>query len=266
MDFNAALQSFAHINNQFGGVLDTALLIFARMVGFTLFGPIFNRKNIPVIFKVVMAIFLTSALLWVIPVGAHGSFSKGEAFYFVVQMIINLTIGTFIGFIASMILETVFAAGNLLTNQIGLSQAMFQDPATNQQTMILEALFSMLTIVVFLNMGGMYWMILALKRSFTLFPLYQIQQPLFTVVDLDYVVQLSGNIFTVGVLLIAPVIVVTMAVDIILGIVNRAAQNMPVFQLSFALKPSIGIAVMLVTLPIFLEALVNYLNKYANIF
>ena len=51
-----------------------------------------------------------------------------------------------------------------------------------------------------------------------------------------------------------------------LGIVNRTAQQMPVFQLSFALKPSIGIAIMLLTLTTFIQALSDYLNDYAKIF
>lgn len=265
-DFNAALQSFAAFNAQFGGVMDTGLLVFARMLGFVVFGPIFNRKNLPFIFKVGMAIFLTSTLLWIVPNTPHASFSDGASVYFLLQLIINATIGAFIGFIANLILQAIFSAGNLMTNQIGLSQAMFQDPATNSQSMILEAMFSLLAIVVFINLGGFHWMILALKKSFVLFPVHNIQQPLFTVIDMDYLVLLSGNVFTIGVLLIAPIIVVTMAVDIILGIVNRAAQQMPVFQLSFALKPSIGAAVLLATLPIFMDAIVRYLSEHADIF
>ena len=270
MNFTAVLQEFGKLNAQFGGVLDTSLLIFARMMGLTFFGPIFNRKNIPAMFKVIAAVFFTGAMLWSIPVGPHESFtstsSPAEGFYFMLRIVINLTVGTTIGFIASMILETVFSAGNLLTNQLGLSQAIFQDPATNQQSMIMETVFSLFTICIFFKLGGMYWLILAMKKSFTLMPLYQIQQPLFSVIDMDYLVTLSGNVFTVGVIMIAPVIVVTMAIDIILGIVNRAAQQMPVFQMSFVLKPSIGIAVMLITLHVFLDAIIRYFNKYSNIF
>jgi len=83
---------------------------------------------------------------------------------------------------------------------------------------------------------------------------------------MDYLVQITGNALMIGTQLVAPVMVVTIAVDLILGVINRTAQQIQVFQLSFALKPSIGMAVFLITLPIFLKVLENYLTDYASIF
>lgn len=266
MDFQAALNSFGALHQHFGPILDTALLVFIRCLSFMFFGPIFNRKNLPVVVKIIAAIYFTSTLLWLVPVDKHGSFHEGDHAHFILQIVSNITIGALIGFIANMILQAAYSAGSLMNNQIGLSSANIMDPSTGKNAMLLEPLFSLLTILLFIHLGGVHWMILALKKSFTVFPLYQINQPITEVIQLDYLILVSSNVITVAVQFMAPILVVTMSVDLILGIVNRAAQQMPVFQLSFALKPAIGAAVLLVTLPIFLETLTQYLNDYAGIF
>jgi len=267
MQFEAAMQSFGLIHKQFGPVLDGLLLLFFRMFSFATTGPIFNRRNMPIMVKLCAAVYLTGTLAWLVPPDQHGPLAQGGSYPpFLIQMVLNIVIGAFLGFISDLILQSAYSAGNFMNNQMGLSSAMMMDPSSGKQTMLLEALFSYITIVLFLYLGGMHWMIAALRRSLDVFPLYAMQQPITKVIDLSYLIMLSGNVLLVGVEMVAPVIVVTMAVDIMLGIVNRTAQQMPVFQLSFALKPSIGIAIMWVTLSVFIQVLSNYLNDHARLF
>ncbi len=266
MHFDAAMQSFALLHKELGPVVDGVFLMFFRMLAFATTGPIFNRKNIPMIIKVSMAMFFTGAMAWMITPETHGPLSGGQYPPYLIQLVLNIVVGALLGFIADMILQAAYAAGNVMNNQIGLSSAMIMDPASGKQAMLLETLFNNITILLFMHLGGMQWMLAALKRSFQIFPLYGLQQPIIQVISLDYLIQVSGNILLIGVQLVSPIMVITMAVDLILGIMNRTAQQMPVFQLSFALKPSIGIAVMLVTLTSFLQALSNFLNEYSRIF
>jgi flagellar biosynthesis protein FliR len=259
--------AFGLLHKQYGPMLDGLLLMFFRILAFAITGPIFNRRNIPILIKLSAAMFLTGTLAWMIPPDTQGPLTPaGQYAPYLLQMFMNITVGAFIGFIADMILQAAYSAGNTMNNQIGLSSAMIMDPSQGKQTMLLETMFSYITIVIFIYLGGIHWMIMALKRSFDTFPLYTIQQPIAQVIDLSYLITLSSNVVLIGVQLVAPIIVVTMAVDLMLGIVNRTAQQMPVFQLSFALKPSIGIAIMLMTLTTFIKALSDYLNDYSKIF
>ncbi|HEY9686324.1 MAG TPA: flagellar biosynthetic protein FliR [Coleofasciculaceae cyanobacterium] len=267
MQFEAAMQAFGLLHKQYGPILDGALLMFGRMLGFVSTGPIYNRKNIPFMLKIMSAFFFTGALLWLVPPDQHGPLShNGQYGPYLLQLAMNIIVGALLGFMADMILQAVYAAGSLMTNQIGLSSAMLLDPSSGKQSMIMESLFGYLTTMLFIYLGGIQWMIVALKRSFSVFPLYTIQMPITQVIDITYLITLSGNILLIGVQLVSPIMIVTIAVDLMLGIVNRTAQQMPVFQLSFALKPSIGIAVLLLTLPTFLKAVINFLNDYSNIF
>lgn len=266
--FSVLLNEIGFLSRQFDVAVDSGFLVFCRMLGFMLIAPIFGRKDIPFTCKVGMALMLSLILLWVLPVNpsqASRMISEDTMLY-TLQVFINASIGFFLGFIATAIMDVVGAAGSMMNNQIGLSSAMMFDPSTRQQVALTEKLFSFIALLVFFHIGGAYWIISALKRSFEIFPLYTLQPDFTGQVSLDYIIQITGNSIAIATQLVAPILVVTMAIDLILGIVNRTAQQIQVFQLSFALKPCIGIAAFLLTLPIFIKLLENYLSDYAAIF
>lgn len=266
--FSGALQNMAMFAHQFAYIEDLGLLIFARLMGFMMVAPVLGRKDIPFPIKMGFALMLTAVFIPVLPLDAakNGGISSDNILWYVLQLLMNATVGLFIGMIAAWIMEAVNAAGSMMNNQIGLSSAMMFDPSSRQQVAILDKLFGFIGLTVFFQIGGLYWLISALHRSFEIFPVYSIRPDIIGNVSIDYLVTITGNSLVIGTILVAPVIVVTIAVDMILGIVNRTAQQIQVFQLSFGLKPSIGMAAFLLTMPIFLKLLEHYFNDYARIF
>ena len=262
MQFDAALNGFTTLYTQYGSMLDAGLLILSRTLAFMQMGPIFNRKDVAFNVKIAFAIFLSITLLWIIPVENPKGFSTGQILPFLALIFMNITVGLTLGFISDLIMKTVSAAGSMMNNQIGLSSAITFDPSSRTQVMIIDRLFSFIGLMLFFHLGGAYWVIQALERSFDVFPLFSIYQDIANEISIKYVILISSNIIIIATQFVAPIIVVTMSIDLILGIVNRTAQQMPVFQLSFAMKPSIGVAVMLATLPIFLQSLKNFLTDF----
>ncbi len=266
MEFDAILQGFGSLFTNYGSLIDAGLLIFARIITFLFTCPLFNRKDIPFPIKLNFGIFLTVIFLWLVPIENPISPTSGNLFHFLLLIIMNTIVGGIIGFTADMILKAISAAGSLMNSQIGLSSAVLFDPSSKAQVMILDRFFALLGILIFMHIGGIFWIINALERSFEIFPLFSLYQDIVGSIDMSYLVLLSANVMLVATQLVAPVILVTMSIDVILGIVNRTAQQMPVFQLSFALKPSVGISVLLATLPIFLKAIRDFLSDFSFIF
>lgn len=266
--FTNFLNEIHHVHELFHTVVDMGFLMFCRMLGFVIMAPVFGRKDIPFNIKLGFALLLTWVLVWVHPIEAvqNKQIDGNNVMTYALQIIMNVTVGYFIGFIAGTILEVINSAGSIMNNQIGLSSAMMFDPSTRQQVALTERLFNFIALMVFFQVGGMYWVISALERSFEVFPLHLVGQDIAGEVSFDYLVQITGNCIAIGTQLVAPVIVVTLGVDLILGIVNRTAQQIQVFQLSFALKPCIGLAAFLVSLPIFMRMVEYYLHDYAHIF
>ncbi len=263
--FSIVLNEIGMISKQFDLMIDQAFLIFSRVIGMMIVAPVFGRKDVPFNIKLGFAMILSLVMVWVVPV-QKGGVDAENAFQFVLQIFSNASIGFIIGYIAQAIVIAINSAGSFVNNQVGLSSAMMFDPGTSQQVALMEKFYGFIGLILFFQIGGVYWILSAIMRSFEIFPLHMVQHNLPAQISLDYMVQISGNSLLIGTVLAAPVFVVTMAVDMILGIVNRTAQQIQVFQLSTALKPCIGVAVILVTMQIFVRMAEHYLRDYAHIF
>lgn len=262
--FQVALNEIAALNGQFEAFFDMGFLVFSRVIAFISTAPLFGRKDIPFNIKISVAIAL-SILFTLLHPPHPPSFENNATIYFILLMM-NGLVGYVIGFIANTILTTISSSGSIMNNQIGLSSAMAMDPGTKQQTTILENLFSFIGLVTFFHVGGLYWILDALFRSFEIFPLYVIQQDIIGEINYQYLIRITGNTLAIAVQLVAPVMMLTLAIDLVLGIVNRTAQQIQVFQLSFGLKPSVGTAALLVTLPFFFKVVQDFLMDYAQFY
>jgi flagellar biosynthesis protein FliR len=267
MNFTNAISGFVTLHQQYAPILDGWLLIFSRLLAFTHLAPVFNRKDMPFQFKLGFAVLLTSILVWVSPLdNAHARGSGDSLWIFFWQIVSNVTVGGVIGYIGYLLMAAISAAGSTMSSQIGLSSAMMFDPASRTQTALLDPLFSLMATVLYIHMGGVEWMLKAFQRSLTVFPLHTVIHDWPRLIDIHYIITLAGNTLVLGVQFVAPVFLTAMVVDIMLGIVNKAAQQIPVFQLSYSIKPVIGFAALWLTLPQLLDLFEKYLRDHARLF
>jgi flagellar biosynthetic protein FliR len=237
------------------------ILILARVLSFILIAPVFRRKEVQSMIKVGFSMIIAYIMLQIIDIG---TVPTDVPFIFLLFM--NVTVGLFLSLITRMIFSTVQAAGDMANNQMALSSASVFDPGSRVQTSIIGRITGMLAIVVFINVGGLYWLISGIERSFTMFPLFDATPALVTQVTLEYWIYVSANIIFIGFQMVAPVIITTLAIDIILGVISKTAPQINVFQLSFVFKPTVGSMVLLATLPLFYRLLETYFLDHALLF
>ena len=121
-------------------------------------------------------------------------------------MILNFVGGMLIGFIANCVVLAIAAAGDIINMQMGLSSAMVLDPTIGAQVSILGSFFSLLAIILFIHIGGVYWLINALHRSFEIFPMYAHAIPIDKLVNKEYSITLTSNVLYVGLQISSPVL------------------------------------------------------------
>jgi flagellar biosynthetic protein FliR len=243
-------------------LLNTGLLIFTRTFSFFHFAPIFNRKDLPVQVKITLVLFVTLTLLFVVP--APKNLPQGNMFIWLT--IINIFVGSLFGIMLDVVLQVVIGAGAILNNQIGLSAANIFDPSRRTQTALLEGFFVFLVGATFISMNGLHWLIGFLLHSFTIFGLDDPLPNVFSKIDIVYFVNLTGDSLKVGVEMMAAAFIGTLLMDVILGVINRTAQQIPVFQISNSVKPVVGIAILLVTLPLFIDSVQHHITKHLQLF
>lgn len=248
---------FPEINSAIGG----GILIFARVLGFIRFAPVLNRKEVPTIVKLSFALILTIILTMTVPVEQVPTGAS-----LCLGIILNVVGGMLIGFIANCIVQAISAAGDMINMQMGLSSAMVLDPTIGAQVSILGSFFGLLAVILFINIGGVYWLINALHRSFEIFPMYAHAIPMDKLINKEYLITLTSNVLYVGLQIASPVLLATLGQDLILGIISKTAPQVNVFQLSFLFKPVLGAAILLWIMPVIINVINDYFLSFARIF
>ena len=245
----------------FAVYLTAGFIVFARIMGFIRFAPVLNRKEIPGLVKLSLALILTIGYIGM----AHPAKPPSDN-CFILSLLLNYVAGALIGYIAQVILLAIDAGADMINMQMGLSSAMVLEPTMGSQTSILAKLISLMGICIFMEIGGMYWLFNAFIRGFEIFPIYATTIPLDQIVNLDYLIKMTSNVLYMGLQIASPVLLATLGQDIILGVISKTAPQVNVFQLSFLFKPVFGAAIMIWILPMLINVITDYFQSYANIF
>ena len=246
---------------EFSRWFGAGFIVFARIIGFIRFAPIFNRKEIAGQVKLSFALILTIILTPVLkPAMPPADISP------MLLLLLNFAAGAIIGYIAQLIILAIEAGGDMINTQMGLSSAMVMDPTTNSQTALLSRVITLLGIVIFIELGGFYWLINALVRSFEIFPIYAVQIPLEKIINIDYLVTTTSNVLYIGLQIASPVLLATLGQDIILGVISKTAPQVNVFQLSFLFKPVFGAAIMIWILPMLINVISDFFISFSKIY
>ena len=255
------INTFPKYFPEFNSALGVGIFIFARILGFMRFAPVLNRKEIIGMVKLSFALILTIILSLIIKPTVVPS---GSAL--ILGLILNFVAGAILGFIAQCITSAISAGGDMINMQMGLSSATVLDPTTSSQTSIMGNFFAIFALIIFLHIGGMYWLIAALLRTFEIFPVYATSIPLDQLVNMEYLIKLTANVLYVGLQIASPVLLATLGQDLILGIISKTAPQVNVFQLSFLFKPVLGAAILIWIMPIIFNVITDYFLSFAKIF
>lgn len=254
--FSELMKMFPLMNAYLAG----GIFIFARLLGFVRFAPVFNRKEMPGMVKIALVLLMTIVLTGVVK--PQVTIIENS---FMLSLVLNMVVGAMLGYVAQLILLAIDAGGDMVNMQMGLSSAMVLDPTTSSQVSIVGKLFSFLGLVIFMQLGGVYWLLNALIHSFEIFPLDGTLLPLAELVNLDYVVKMSSNVLYMGLQIASPILLATLGQDIILGVISKTAPQVNVFQLSFLFKPVLGAAIMVWILPMLVNIITDYFISYSHI-
>ncbi len=235
-------------------------IVFARLLGFIRFAPVFNRKEIAGMVKLAFAFILTVILTPMLKPAPPSADSM------LLLLVLNFAAGAIIGYIAQIIILAIESGGDMINTQMGLSSAMVMDPSTNSQTSILSRVITLLGLVIFMEVGGFYWMINALIRSFEIFPIYATAIPLDKIINMDYLITTTSNVLYMGLQIASPVLLATLGQDIILGVISKTAPQVNVFQLSFLFKPVFGAAIMIWILPMLINVISDFFTSFSSIY
>lgn len=158
----------------------------------------------------------------------------------------QILIGAALGLTMQLVFATVEMAGSLIGLQMGLGFASFFDPGSNTSQEAIARYINTIAMLVFLTLDGHLQVIAALIESFQSVP---ISPDLLGAAGLRSFVEGASAVFSAGLLLALPVVVALLISTLSLGILNRAAPQIGVFQIGFSVTLIVGLLLIQLMLP-----------------
>ena len=209
-----------------------------RTGGLLTFEPFLGDRSIPGAVKAGLLVVLTGLLLPVVPPQSVPLDVAGW-----VRIVLSETmVGVLIGLSMQVVFEAMQLAGQITGVQLGLSLATLFDPLSEANSGVMTVFFNLLTVLTYLQFNVHHWVVRALARSFDYLPVGSMVPSQLLISEAVHVV---GALFVLGVQIAAPVLLVTMLIDLVIGFLNKASPQLPALLLGVPVKSLTGYALLI---------------------
>jgi flagellar biosynthetic protein FliR len=220
----------------------TFVLVFFRLAGMMLASPFFGSARVPRRVKLMCALVMA---LGAMPGIARPAQLPQTAWDLAAGIGGELIFGLAMGVILSMTFVAVQWAGEIIGQQMGLGIGAVFDPQFGGGGSVVGDLYFMLTIVIFLVIGGHRIFIRGVLGTFHTLPLLSVgmNQDLF-----DLSTDLLGGAVALALQLAAPMLVAMLLTDVVLGFVGKTIPQINVMTAGLSLRVMLGMVVLIVGL------------------
>jgi flagellar biosynthetic protein FliR len=158
----------------------------------------------------------------------------------------EFALGAAMGLVVRFIVAMAEVAAEAIAPMLGLGVAQLFDAASRTNQNILTSILRYVCILVALAIGVHRLLLEALLSSFRLVPAGSIRLP---AAGFGVLWALSGQVLLVGARIALPLIAILFIVQITLAFVSRAAPQLQVFSVGFAVATAVGLTTLVLVLP-----------------
>lgn len=212
----------------------TFIYPMARILAVAATAPFLSNAAMPRRVRLVLGIALTLAIAPILPPMPAVTPASGLGLWLLAQQIL---IGVGMGLSMRIIFAAVDLAASVIAFQMGLGFATFYDPQSTAQTSVIGNFLNLIASLLFLALNGHIVYFAVLAQSFTAIPIST--TPL-DASSWQLLAALGGKIFSTGLLLSLPVIIILLITNVALGILNRAAPQLNLFAIGFPITLALG--------------------------
>lgn len=216
---------------------------FVRVLALFSVLPVFGQRIVPARVRVALAFFVALSAQATLPAMPVVPLDSGASLMLLLQ---QLLVGMALGFAVRIVFAAVEFAGEIVGLQMGLNFAGFFDPVSASQGTATSRFFGTMVAWLFVVMNGHLLVLLAVVKSFEVFPVGAEPFALLRTVQPQ---TWGAEIFSLGLWIALPMVTMLLFVNVVLGVISRVASQMNVFAIGFPITLGVGLLGMLVTLP-----------------
>jgi type III secretion protein T len=208
-------------------------LAIARIIGLVMVAPTFTRLGATGIIRGAIAMALA---LPVLPLVANALNAEQLTPVTLAALTLKeVAVGVVIGLVLGVPFWAAEAAGDVLDFQRGANSATLIDPLQAVEEGISGTLLGLTMVALYYASGGLSLTMRTVYDSYGLWPAGRFL-PLFGPDAATIFLALLDKIVTMGVLLVAPLMVCLLLADLLIALLSRAAPNFNLFALSLGMK------------------------------
>lgn len=225
-------------------VLPFTLVLF-RLAGLFIFAPLLGSATIPLQAKTGLAAGFAVALY---PVTGPMTQQIPELTLFSVLPVVafETLIGLVIGLLGALPLITMQMGGHIMGYQMGLSLAQTFNPELETNSDVVGQVFFLAGLALFIVLGGVDGMYIALVSSFDHVPPGGIffGQAAPGAQPLELFVNLLEAGMELAIRIAAPILIITLLLQLVMGVIMKTMPQINVMTIGFSLKIVIGLLLM----------------------
>lgn len=232
-------------------LLLSVLLVFTRISTFLILAPPLSSRSIPGRIKVLTAFALAVP---VAPAVVTQMPNIASVWVFAGAVGFQVLCGAVMGFLTSLLVQAIQAAGELVDISSSFAMASTLDPFSNTNSSVFGRIQYLIGTTLLFTSGGHLLMIRGALSSFHVLP---VTSPDLGALARIFIQDLSHMALS-ALEIAGPIIACLFLADLALGLVSRAVPSLNVFQLSFPVKTvlTVSLAAMAVA---FLPAAVSHI-------
>jgi flagellar biosynthetic protein FliR len=212
---------------------------FTRILALIATAPITSHAAIPQRVKVALAAFITLIVAPTVGAMPQVTVFSADGVWIIVNQFL---IGAALGVTMQIAFAAIDAAGEFIGQQMGLSFATLYDPRAGGNAVVISRYLNTIAMLAFLVFDGHLQMITALVSTFQSVPIgTNVIGAASHSTGWHTMASFGGAIFSTGLLLSLPVVAALLISNLALGILNRAAPQIGIFQVGFPVTVLVGL-------------------------
>lgn len=219
----------------------TAALLWVRLAALFFLTPVFSTMKVPPSITALILLMLSGVLASSPGVQAYLPATPAA---FVVAALAECVTGAVMGFALQCVFAAASMAGQVLDMQLGFSIGAIFDPVTRARSPVLGTVFSLLAASIFFGLDAHLTMIQGLQFAAVQIPAgkpWLFESP-------QWLIAIFGSVFTLAVVLIAPVLVLMLLLEVALAVISRSLPQFNIFFVSLPIKTLSGLVGLALTI------------------
>lgn len=227
------------------------ILLFARILAFVAFMPVFGHVAINPTIRIAFAFYIS---VFVFPlVNVASSVNQDN---FIISLISELTLGL----VASMLINIIFSAvkviGEFIEYSTALSMAMMFDPNTGTQEGLVAKLLYWIALMLFFQTGMYEMTLVILVKSFSMINLGSFD--LFSYNGIMLAIDEIKRMFAFAFAFALPLFFIGFIMDVYYGYGTKSMPSFSPFVITFQLKFALIFVFLILGMEIFAKAFTEY--------